>query len=50
MKGQNRKSGGDRKKGRNKRPVDQPTSKFVRGKISFEQYAKEKSINFKARN
>ena len=37
-----RKSGGDRKKGRNKRPVDQATSKYVRGKISFEEYWKEK--------
>ncbi|MFA5151299.1 MAG: hypothetical protein WC554_01940 [Clostridia bacterium] len=39
--------GGARKLGRNKRPVDLPTSKFVRGKISFEQYASEKGINFK---
>lgn len=35
---------GCRKAGRNKRAKDNSTSAFVRGNISFEQYAKEKGI------
>jgi hypothetical protein len=38
----NRKGGGARKIGRNKKAPDSATSKFVRGKITFEQYQKEK--------
>jgi len=37
-----RKKGGDKKHGRNKRGVDQATSLYARGKISFEQYEKLK--------
>ena len=40
IKSQNRKSGGDKKHGRNKKPADHPTSMYVRGKITFEQYMK----------
>jgi hypothetical protein len=40
----NQKKGSSRKVGRNKRPVDQPTSSYVRGLITFEQYAKSKNI------
>ena len=39
-----RKHGGDRKHGRNKRPIDQATSAYVRGRITFEQYAKMMKI------
>ena len=42
-----KKHGGDKKHGRNKRIVDSATSRFVKGKIPFEQYAKEKSIKIK---
>lgn len=35
---------GCRKAGRNKRSVDQATSQYVRGVISFEQYAKMKGL------
>jgi hypothetical protein len=35
---------GAKKYGRNKRPVDSATSAFVRGKISFETYAKDKKL------
>lgn len=42
-----KKSGGSKKHGRNKRPVDQPTSSYIRGKISFEQYAKAKNIKLR---
>lgn len=45
-----RKSGGDRKHGRNKRPVDSATSAYARGKITFEGYCKQKGIKIKARN
>jgi len=38
---------GSRKIGRNKRIADSATSRFVRGSISFEQYAKEKGIKTK---
>jgi hypothetical protein len=38
------KGGGSKKHGRNKRPVDSPTSLYVKGKISFERYAKSKNI------
>ncbi len=38
---------GCRKAGRNKRPKDNSTSAFVRGKISFDQYAKDKGIKRK---
>ena len=44
MKKPNKKKGGMRKIGRNKRPVDQLTSFYVRDIISFEQYAKGKNI------
>jgi len=36
-----KKSGGDKKHGRNKRPVDVATSRYVRGLITFEQYKKQ---------
>lgn len=32
---------GSRKHGRNKRPVNQAMSAYVRGKISFENYRKQ---------
>ena len=35
-----RKKGGGKKYGRNKRPVDSLMSAYVRGKITFEQYRK----------
>lgn len=35
-----KKSGGDKKHGRNKRPKNQALSSYVRGKITFEQYKK----------
>jgi uncharacterized membrane protein len=35
---------GSRKAGRNKRPVDQATSLYSKGKISFEQYKKMKRL------
>lgn len=35
-----RKKGGTRKHGRNKRAKDQAMSAYVRGKITFEQYWK----------
>ena len=44
MKTPNKKKGGSRKHGRNKRPVDQLTSFYVRDVITFEQYAKGKNI------
>ena len=44
---QNKKSGGSKKHGRNKRGVDQLTSSYARGRISFEQYAKGKGIKIK---
>jgi hypothetical protein len=37
-----KKKSGSRKHGRNKRPVDLPTSLYVRGKITFEKYLKMK--------
>lgn len=43
-KGEQKKKGGAKKYGRNKRPSDLATSLFVRGKTSFEQYAKSKGI------
>jgi hypothetical protein len=33
---------GSKKHGRNKRPVDSATSAYVRGKITFESYEKQK--------
>ena len=44
---QNKKGGGSKKHGRNKRPVDSATSLYVRGKITFEKYAQKKGIKFK---
>lgn len=41
---QSKVKGGGRKIGRNKKAVDQATSSYVRGKISFEEYAKAKNI------
>jgi hypothetical protein len=41
---QSKVKGGGRKIGRNKRAVDQPTSNYVRGIITFDQYAKLKNI------
>lgn len=35
-----KKKGGDKKHGRNKRPKDQALSSYVRGNITFEQYKK----------
>ena len=43
-----KKKGGAKKHGRNKRPADVATSAYVRGKISFEQYCKTKGIKTKA--
>jgi hypothetical protein len=43
-----RKSGGDKKHGRNKRMVDSATSSYVRGKIPYESYAKQKGIKMKS--
>jgi hypothetical protein len=40
----NQKKGSSRKVGRSKRAKDQATSSFVRGKITFDQYAKIKNI------
>lgn len=40
MKREGRKSGGAKKYGRNKKPVNQPTSQYAKGKISFETYKK----------
>ena len=37
-----KKKGGAKKYGRNKRPVDFATSLYVRGKITFEKYQKMK--------
>lgn len=37
---QKKQSKGSKKHGRNKRPVDQKMSAYVRGKITFEQYMK----------
>jgi hypothetical protein len=37
-----KKKGGAKKYGRNKRGVDQATSLYVRGKITFEKYQKMK--------
>ena len=37
-----KKKGGDKKHGRNRLGVDAATSKYVRGKITFEQYRKMK--------
>lgn len=37
-----KKKGGAKKYGRNKRGVDQATSLYVRGKITFEQYKRMK--------
>lgn len=34
----------NRKYGRNKRPIDQATSAYVRGKITFDQYIKKKGV------
>lgn len=39
-----KKTGGAKKIGRNKRNVDGTTRAYVLNKISFEQYAKEKGI------
>jgi hypothetical protein len=36
--------GGSKKHGRNKRGIDQATSLYSKGKISFEQYSKMKGI------
>ena len=44
---QNQKKKGCRKAGRNKRQRDGATSAFVRGKIEFDQYAKDKGIKRK---
>jgi hypothetical protein len=41
--------GGSKKHGRNKRPVDSATSLYVKGRISFESYAKRKGIKFKVK-
>ena len=43
---QNQKKG-CKKAGRNKRQKDSATSAFVRGRMSFEQYAKSKGIKRK---
>ena len=37
------KKGGSKKYGRNKRPVDQVTSQYARGKITFEKYKRRKN-------
>jgi hypothetical protein len=37
-----KKKGGEKKYGRNKKPVDYATSLYVRGKITFEKYKKMK--------
>ena len=37
-----KKKGGSKKHGRNKRAVDQATSDFAKGKITFEQYKRRK--------
>jgi uncharacterized membrane protein len=42
MKKTQKKKGGSKKHGRNKRAVDQATSLFTRGKITYEQYKKMK--------
>lgn len=39
-----KKKGGSKKYGRNKRAVDSATSAYVRGRIDFEKYAKQKNI------
>ena len=44
---QNSKGKGSRKHGRNKRQKDSATSAYVKGLISFEQYAKRKGLKFK---
>jgi hypothetical protein len=36
-----KKKGGEKKYGRNKRPVNQAMSSFVRGKISLDSYQKQ---------
>jgi hypothetical protein len=36
-----KKKGGAKKHGRNKRPVNSAMSAYVRGKITFEQYQKQ---------
>jgi uncharacterized membrane protein len=41
---QKQKGKGKRKIGRNKKAVDQATSLYSRGKISFEQYKKMKGL------
>lgn len=40
----NQKSGGAKKYGRNKKPVDQPTSNYVKGSIPFESYQAQKGF------
>lgn len=47
MKTPSKKKGGSKKHGRNKRPVEQAISLYVRGKITFEQYAKLKGIKIR---
>ena len=39
-----KKKGGSKKYGRNKRGIDQATSLYVRDKITFEQYKKMKGL------
>ena len=50
MEKKQRKKGGTRKIGRSKRAKDYVMSAYVRGKISFESYAKSKGIKFKVIN
>jgi hypothetical protein len=42
MKNTQQKKGSSKKHGRNKKGVDQATSNYVRGKITFDQYKKQK--------
>lgn len=42
MKNVQKKKGGSKKHGRNKRVVDSATSLYARGKITFEKYQKMK--------
>jgi len=41
-------SGGSKKHGRSKRVKDTALSNFVRNRITFEQYARQKGIKFKS--
>ena len=47
MSKQQKKKGGSKKHGRNKRTKDSATSSFVCGRIGFDQYAKDKGIKRK---